>query len=411
MRKVILSIGVLATLAGCNGAGEKEFPERQYINLTKAEGEVVNTGNGFAFDLYREVAKENDGKTIFLSPLSAQAALIMAANGANGNTYDQIVKAIGFENYDAATMNSAFRKIIYGLKTVDTSVDFETANSIWIQNGFNIRKDYVSLLSDNFDAEASNVDFGSNAGVKKINEWCKDKTHGMIPTIMEEPNAALKFALVNALYFKGQWSLKFDKSNTREGYFKVLNRDSEKVDFMNKSGNYLYSESDEMQVCELPFGNEAYCMDILLPRKELDFSEFFSDFTYDDFQEYVNAFGSASVKIKIPKLDLDFDVDLTQALTRLGINDAFINGKAAFSNIYADDKDKNLHISMVLQKTALEMNEDGAKAAAVTEIGLAEADRPIHVDSAEFTADHPFMMLIREKSTSAILFIGAYTGR
>ena len=401
-------LGALAMLAGCHGNGNGDFPERQYIGLTRSESEVVNTGNGFAFDLYREVAAENDGKNLFLSPLSAQAALIMAANGAKGDTYNQIVKAIGFENYSADDVNSTFRKIIFGLQTVDTSVDFEFANSVWIKDDFKVKQDYVSLLADSFDAEAANVDFGSSDGINKINNWCKEKTHGMIPTIMDGPNADLKFALVNALYFKGQWSLKFDKSNTKEDYFTNIDGSRNLVDFMNKVDEYQYSESEEMQVCELPFGNKAYAMDFLLPRKNLDFNEFFSDFTFDDLDEYLSVFGTSDVTLKLPKLDLDFDVDLIPALSRLGINDAFIRGTADFSGIYAENKD--LFISIVHQKTALEMNEEGAKAAAVTHIGIGDTS-PGPVDQAEFIADHPFLFLIREKSTGAILFIGAYTGK
>ena len=404
-------IGALAMLAGCKGSGNIEFPERQYINLTKAESEVVNTGNGFAFDLYREVAKEYDGKNVFLSPLSAQASLLMAANGAKGDTYDQIVKAIGFENYSVDDVNSSFRKIVYGLQSVDTSVDFEFANSVWIDDSFQVRKDYVSLLDENFDAEASNVDFGSSDGVDKINGWCKEKTHGMIPAIMDGPNEDLKLALVNALYFKGRWSLKFDKSKTREDYFTDAYGSRNLVDFMNKTDQYRYSESDEMQVCELPFGNKAYCMDFLLPRKDLDFNEFFSDFTYDDLDEYLSVFGDADVTLKLPKLDLNFDVDLIPTLTRLGISDAFTWGKADFSGIYSDEKDKTLYIGIVRQKTVLEMNEEGAKAAAVTFTGMKGDTSPGPVDQAEFIADHPFLFLIRERSTGAILFIGAYTGR
>ena len=408
MKRTVLMLGALAMLAGCHGNGNGDFPERQYIGLTRSESEVVNTGNGFAFDLYREVAAENDGKNLFLSPLSAQAGLLMAANGAKGDTYNQIVKAIGFENYNADDVNSTFRKIIFGLQTVDTSVDFEFANSVWIKDDFKVKQDYVSLLADSFDAEAANVNFGSSDGINKINNWCKEKTHGMIPTIMDGPNADLKFALVNALYFKGQWSLKFDKSNTKEDYFTNIDGSRNLVDFMNKVDEYQYSESEEMQVCELPFGNKAYAMDFLLPRKNLDFNEFFSDFTFDDLDEYLSVFGTSDVTLKLPKLDLDFDVDLIPALSRLGINDAFIRGTADFSGIYAENKD--LFISIVHQKTALEMNEEGAKAAAVTHIGIGDTS-PGPVDQAEFIADHPFLFLIREKSTGAILFIGAYTGK
>ncbi len=404
-------IGALAMLAECKGNGNVEFPERQYINLTRAETEVVNTGNGFAFNLYREVAKDYDGQNIFLSPLSAQASLLMAANGAKGDTYDQIVKAVGFENYSVDDVNSSFRKIIYGLQTVDTSVDFEFANSIWVDDSFKVRQDYVTLLADNFDAEAANVDFGSSDDIDEINSWCKEKTHGMVPTIMDGPNGDLKLALANALYFKGQWSLKFDKSKTQEDYFTAIDGSRNTIDFMNKTDEYLYSESEDMQVCELPFGNKAYCMDFLLPRKDLDFNEFFSDFTYGDLDEYLSAFGTAEVKLKLPKLDLNFDVNLIPALSRLGISDAFIRGKADFSGIYSDNNDKNLYIGIVRQKAALEMNEEGAKAAAVTFTGMMTDASPGPVDQAEFIADHPFLFLIRERSTGAILFIGAYTGR
>jgi serine protease inhibitor len=401
-------LGALAMLAGCSGNGNGDFPERQYIGLTRSESEVVNTGNGFAFDLYREVAKENDGKNLFLSPLSAQAALLMAANGAKGDTYDQIVKAIGFENYSADDVNSAFRKIIFGLQTVDTSVDFEFANSVWIKDGFNVKQDYVSLLADNFDAEASNVDFGTDAGVGKVNNWCSEKTHGMIPTIMDGPDDNLKLALINALYFKGQWSTKFDKSNTQENYFTAIDGSRNKIDFMNQAEEFLYSESEDMQVCELPFGNKAYAMDFLLPHKDLDFNEFFSDFTYDDLDEYLSAFGTAQVILMLPKLDLEDDVNLIPALSRLGIKDAFIYGTADFTDIH---EPKELFIGIVRQKTALEMNEEGAKAAAVTSIGMYNDASPGPVDQAVFFADHPFLFLIREKSTGAILFIGAYTGK
>ena len=408
MKRTVLVLGALAMLAGCNGNGNGDFPERQYINLTRSESEVVNTGNGFAFDLYREVAAENDGKNLFLSPLSAQAALLMAANGAKGDTYNQIVKAIGFENYSADDVNSTFRKIIFGLQTVDTSVDFEFANSVWIKDGFNVKQDYVSLLADNFDAEASNVDFGTDAGVEKVNNWCSEKTHGMIPTIMDGPDDNLKLALINALYFKGQWSTKFNKSNTQEEYFTAIDGSRNKIDFMNQAEEFLYSESEDMQVCELPFGNKAYAMDFLLPHKDLDFNEFFSDFTYDDLDEYLSAFGTAQVILMLPKLDLEDDVNLIPALSRLGIKDSFIYGTADFTGIH---EPKELYIGIVRQKTALEMNEEGAKAAAVTSIGMYNDASPGPVDQAVFIADHPFLFLIREKSTGAILFIGAYTGK
>ncbi len=406
MKRILLMFAAVSALAACKGTGRTEFPERQYIALIRAEQEVVDSGNGFAFGLLEEVFRESEGRTVFLSPLSAQAALIMAANGAGGATYEQIVNTVGFGGYDLATVNGAFRKIIGGLQTVDSSVDFEFANSVWIRSGFAVKTDYVTLLQDNFEAETANVDFTLSSDIDRINSWCREKTHGMIPTIMDSPDPYLQLALLNALYFKGQWSKKFDRSDTKAGDFALLGGGVKQVDFMNKTEDFLYSESDEMQVCELHFGNTAYCMDFLLPREDMDFEKFFSTFTVADFDEYLNAFGTANVRLKLPKLKLESSTDLIPALSRLGITDAFVPDAADFSGMHESEE---LFIGILKQKAVLEMDENGAKAAAVTHVGMKETS-PGPVQSAVFEADRPFVFLIRERSTGAILFIGAYTG-
>ncbi len=401
-------LAALSALASCKGSVNTEFPERQFITLTRAEQEVVESGNGFAFDLLREVTKESEGKTVFLSPLSAQVALIMAANGAGGATYEQIVKAVGFDGYDQQTVNGTMRKIIGGLQTVDTSIDFEIANSVWIADGFDVNKDYVTLLKDNYGAESANVDFSLSSGINRINAWCRDKTHGMIPQIMDAPEPDLKLALLNALYFKGLWSYKFSRANTKKDDFTSPGGGKTQLDFMNQTEDFLYSESEEMQVCELPFGNKAYAIDFLLPRENIDFEDFFSTFTAADFNEYLNAFGTANVRLKLPKLKLEFGTALKPALSNLGIIDAFDRNSADFSLI---NESEGLFIGTVKQKAVFEMDEDGAKAAAVTHVGMLGDSSPGPVQSAVFEAVRPFVFLLRERSTGSILFIGAYTGR
>ena len=404
MRKILFVLMTLAAVVGCEKtpADDPVFPEKKDIVLTRAEQEILNSGGEFSFNLLREMYQSD--QQLFLSPLSAQAALMMVANGASGKTYEQIVKVIGYDRYSTEGLNAMYRKIVEGLTKVDTSTDFEMANSIWTAKGMNVNKTFQELLAENYDAESGEVDFLSQSEIDRINKWCDDKTHGMVPSIIDGPNGNLKLLILNALYFKGQWSHKFNKNQTSKDAFKSLSGKEVQLDFMRQTEGFSYYEDDELQFCALPFGNKGFCMDILLPRENVDFTDFIDHLDNKKFSACLARLQAAEVMLSIPKLKFEYECRLSEVLKKLGMSVPF-SPEADFSNI----NDKDLTISEVKQKTAFEMDEEGAKAAAVTSVGMANGVGG-QVTSVSFTADRPFVFSIRETSTNAILFLGTYTG-
>lgn len=403
MRKILFALVALAATIGCEKTATNEtvFPKRNDIVLTRTEQEILDSGGEFAFSLMKEMYKSDE--QLFLSPLSAQAALMMVANGASGETYVQITKAIGYDGYSLDELNAVYGKIVEGLRKVDTSADLEMANSIWTAKGMSVNKTFKELLADNYDAEASDVDFLSQSDIDRINKWCDDKTHGMVPSIISHPDENLKLLILNALYFKGQWSHKFNKNMTFKDEFKSLSGEEVQLDFMRQAEEFSYYVDDELQFCVLPFGNKGFCMDILLPRENVDFAGFIAGLNHKKFSDCLARLQTTEVMVSLPKLKFEYECQLSDVLKKLGMEVPF-SPEADFSNI----SNNELNISEVKQKTAFEMDEEGAKAAAVTSVGMENSIGPAAPVS--FTVDRPFVFTIRETSTNTILFLGTYTG-
>ncbi len=403
MKKILFVIAALAAAIGCEKTASDEtvFPKKNDIVLTRAEQDILASGGDFAFNLMKEMYKSDE--QLFLSPLSAQAALMMVANGASGETYEQIANVIGYDGYDLNELNSMYRKIVAGLRKVDTSTDFEMANSVWMAKGMSVNKTFKDLLAESYDAESGDVDFLSKSDIDRINKWCDDKTHGMVPSIISKPDKNLKLLILNALYFKGQWSHQFDKNMTTKDAFKSLSGKEVQLDFMRQTEEFSYHKDEELQLCVLPFGNGGFCLDILLPHENVDFTDFIASLDYRKFSDHLARLKTAEVIMSVPKLKFEYECMMSDVLRKMGMDVPFSSG-ADFSNI----SNNELRISEVKQKTAFEMDEEGAKAAAVTAVGIDNCAGP--VASVSFTVDRPFVFAIRETSTNSILFLGTYTG-
>ncbi len=402
---------MIAIMASCEKSDEKEmvpdeFPQREDIVLTRAEQEILNSGSDFAFQLLKETFDPKGN--VFLSPFSVQAAFMMAANGADGQTYDQITETIGYKEYSIDDVNSMYRKIVEGLRTVDTSTNLEMANSFWFTWDLDVKAGFKATLKDDYDAGSECVDFGSMDDINRINKWCDDKTHGMIPSILDEPNSNIRFMILNALYFKGQWRQKFDAESTRKGIFQTTTGMKTSIDFMNQTKLFNYYSDENLQLCELPFGNEAFCLDILLPKDGKDFSAFVKELNINRFNEYLTYAMLANVTLSVPKIRIAQKRSLVETLKNMGLTLPF-SAYADFRNI----SDESLFINEVLHKTSFDMTEEGAKAAAVTAITAMVAAGPgmkLEYPDVTFKADRPFVFVIREATSKAILFIGTFTG-
>ena len=409
MKKQLYAIIALTlTLCSCgknypDRDGKTVFDERVDIVLTRQQQAVVSTGNGFAFKFFSQLCKAEADKEVFISPFSLDAALCMLCNGAEGDTYSQITAALGFGDMDKDEVNGTYKLLIKALLEADSSTKFTIANAMWLNRQFPVRESYASTLRNSYNATVDNLDFSTSEALDAINSWTNRNTGGMIPTLFERLDPDWVWILANALYFKGVWSEKFKAENTRPETFHCLSGAELNVDYMHGEIPCLYAYSEELgaELCELPFGNKAFRLDILLPDSVIDFNQFVSGLSAEKWDAVTASLHSTEMYLIIPKMDVSYTGTDTfkESLQALGIQDAF-NAKADFSSLSSVPT----YVSDVIQKACFKMDENGAEAAAVTAMtGKMMSAGP----SNEFFADHPFVYAIRECSTGAILFMGA----
>lgn len=365
--------------------------------LTKAEEAVNASANSFGFDVYHSLYKEDQ---LLFSPLSASLALSMTAAGADGNTAKQMTKVLGFNDFTTDDVNGYYQKMVATLLTVDPKTVFEIANSLWISDKITVRKGFIDDARTYYSSEVFPADFASQATVDKVNKWCSDKTHGKIDSILDKPDPRMVMALMNALYFKGSWTHSFQAVN--EGKFKSISGNAVKMDMMHLTDELYYAEYDGFSMADLLYGNGAFSMKVILPGEKEDFAKAVKRFSAKTLDKLNEKATKENVSVTMPKFTFEDKSDLKDVLIALGMEDAFDSKKADFSKM-SDD----LYIGFVKQKTFIDVNESGTEAAAVTIVGMEKnsigGGTPKVIN---FIADRPFLFIIQENSTGAVLFIG-----
>ena len=414
---------------------EPQVPNPEDLLLTRSELDMVQQSNDFAFNLFREVTAEYgfvsprgcippddyDEKVArsnnILSPISIIYALGMLNNGATGETQQQINKVLGFADTGAEGINAFCRKMLSRAVCLDPDTKLNIANNIYFNSskGLTLNPVFLQLAKENYEAEPDIRDFHDGLTMDVINQWCSDHTEKMIEKVLDEDsfNPSIVSYLLNAIYFKGNWETKFEEENTVEEPF------GEPVDFgqygdlrpkvpmMHQTGSYLYWENDLCQAVMLPYGNESFVINILLPREGKRICNVLETLTASSWTEqYVWRGESAIVDLKLPRFEADTDLNLKGIMSRLGMPKAFTVA-AEFPNFC----DTETYIDLMKQVAKIKVNESGTEAAAVTIIGMAESagpePAPRHVT---FHATRPFLYVIRDQTSGAILFIGQYTG-
>jgi serpin B len=388
-------------LSSCQSVDLTPTPNpRKDIPLTRNELEMTASGNAFAFKFFKTITGNEERENVFVSPLSASIALSMTANGAAGSTLEEMKSVLGFKDHSTEEMNEYYKKLVKGLLTVDNSTILGIANSIWIKESFKVKQPFIDLNKNMYDAEVRNLDFASPKAVGVINQWCSDKTNKRITNILDniDPNARL--FLINALYFKGIWTNKFDKSNTSSGDFASISGKKSKVDMMRQECSTRFADDEGLQIAELPYGNEAFGMVILLPIGNQGINNVIDRLTPENWEKWMQQLSTCTIDLKLPKFKLEYSRELIKDLEEMGMTAPF-GSHADFSEM----SDADLSIGLVKQDTFVEVNEEGTEAAAVTVVGMFETSAGGH-QVIPFYVDRPFIYIIREKSTGAILFMG-----
>jgi serpin B len=392
-----------ALAAACGGADRFAPIEELPRPLTTAELQLVDADNRFAFKLFREVSmQEAAGANVFISPLSVGMALGMAYNGAGGTTRDAMQATLELGGMTLQEVNESYQSLIALLRELDPRVTFTLANSIWYREGIAVVPQFVDLNRQYFDAEVAALNFDDPASVDVINGWVDEATGGRIDEIVTPPIDPLTIMfLINAIYFKGDWTQQFDKDRTRPEPFFLPDGSETSVPMMSSEGEAsvrVHADADHT-VLDLWYGGRAYSMSIVVPRDPAAIDQLSRTVTQEQWNAWVAGLDSVETLIAIPKFTLEYDVSLNAVLEALGMEIAFDKDQADFTNLYAGPE--RAYISKVKHKTFVDVNEEGTEAAAVTSVEIGFTSAPQRV-----VVDRPFLFAIRENYSGTILFMG-----
>jgi serpin B len=397
-----VAASVLCCNYACNVADEPETEDiktAEPIELTTRQGEKVDADNRFTFNIFKEVSA-SQGANTFFSPLSLNIALGMLYNGASGETRTEMAEVLGLAGFTETEINDYYRKMSQALLTIDPLTELSIANSIWYREGLQVKKPFLDLNQQYFDAVVRALDFSKPDAAGIINQWCADKTKDRIKEIIESPIPDdVVMYLINALYFKSKWLFEFDKKNTKQDDFTQANGQKTKVNMMEQTSALPYYADDKLQCVEMPYGNQAFSMVAILPSNDMDIDNLIQYLDQTTWQNIINNLRNREVRLKLPRFKIECDILLNDPVYNVGMQRIFYGG---LNNI----SDANLFVSKIKQKTFVEVNEEGTEAAAVTVIEIKESYNPDTPQPIPFFANRPFLYLIKEKSTGVILFIG-----
>ncbi len=394
-----ICIGIMALMGACTSDQETPKPLTEEPPITLKKEEKVAKDNAFAFDLMRITRKHATETNVFISPLSVSMALNMTLNGAVGTTADEMRTALRETGYAMEDINEYNRTLREALLKVDPSTTIGMANSIWYRQEASVKEPFIQANRTYYDAEVKAVDFLSPATLSAINGWCAKKTNNKISKILEEiPEDAFMY-LINAIYFKGIWVSKFEKSNTRKDSFRQSDGTTQNVDMMFQISMFGYAEDDQCRYLEMDYGNKAFSMIVMLPNEGKTTRDVIEQLDNKHWDVITKGISPTLVQVYMPRFKAECKYGLEKKiLPEMGMNIPFTN-KADFSGITKYP----LYISEVIHKTFIEVDEEGTQAAAVTSVNTVVGESPASI---YFHINRPFVFAIREKSTGVILFIG-----
>ena len=392
MIKALSILVSLFMLGGCTMKGDTDVIKPSSGDIYSGDMSYeISSSYESDFDFMKYMPKDQN---YMISPFSIKMAMMMAANGANDYTQKEILSALGVSSIDE--YNQKANDIITRYNS-NKDVNLNVANSIWLNKteamGANFKDTYKKIISDFYKGVAREENADTIAS--KINDFIAKETNNKITNVLPtERPAGFLSALVNTIYFKGSFENQFDTANTKKDTFTDRNGNKSEIDFMNQTKHFGYYENDGVQMLKMNYSGRDIAMYILLndDDKDVDINDIISK------MEYKN------VSVSMPKFKTEFTKSFVDVLKQMGINIAFTN-VADFSNMFDNVE---VHISDVIHKTFIEVDENGTEAAAATVILMTKNSLPMPEEIKEFKANRPFTYFIRDEVSGEILFLGEY---
>ncbi len=403
----IALLAMAALLTGC-GEGDEQVESRKprSANL-KVEPKLVTAVNDFGIRLYRELAARPEN--VFLSPTSVQLALGMAYNGARGTTREAMAKALGYGTMTVDEVNKANSELLALLANPDPGIDLHIANAVWAKEGITYDAGFMQRCKDSFLAEPMTVNFQLPEAADKINGWVKTHTKDKIPQIVSaEAIRDAIMVLTNAIYFKAGWTDEFPAGATKDAPFTTGDGKQITVPMMERKARFEYLETDLFQMVRLPYQGRFVGMYILLPKQGKSLGDCVNKVGAAEWKTWTDSLTPRPGELKLPRFKTDYAVSLKQALSALGMAEAFDPTKADLNGILPPDAtSERVFISDALHKTYLSVDEQGTEAAAATAVIMTATSAPLPAEPFKMTVDRPFLLAIADKPTGVILFLGS----
>ena len=401
-----LSCILIVALAACGGnspttpTGATPALTALPRDLTSAERSVLGASNAFSFSLWKRVNLAQKDSNVFVSPLSASFSLGMAMTGTANQTFDDMRAALQFGTASLADIDAGYKSLIALLTSLDKTVTMEIANSIWYRNTFPFNQSFLDDGTNYFGATIKPLDFANvDASLSAINGWVNTQTKGKIPTIIDKIEPENVMFLINAIYFKGSWRERFNPALTQDGTFHAVGGD-QTVRLMNRHAKMLYAETATYQTVDLPYGDSAFTMTVVLPKTGTTVESLAASLDAASWQTLTSSLHTGDIDLVLPKVRMSWTRGLIPDLKGLGMLVPFADG-ADFTRM--STRGRELYISSVRQKTFVDINEEGTEAAAVTSTGISLTSAPI---TTVMRVDRPFVFAIRERLSGTVLFMG-----
>lgn len=375
---------------------------------------VVSGNTAFACDLYGQL--RNGDKNLFLSPYSISACLGMTRAGATGETAAQMDQVFHFpasglgEGFKAlgAAMEAPIVRDGYGRDAKEIpAYEIAIANRLFGQTGFAFKPAFLEQMRSSYGAGLEQFDITSDPGAARarINGWVEEQTKDKIKDLLPEgtPTPDTRLVLVNAIYFKSSWAEAFREHNTQDAPFHKADGTDVDARLMRRTGRYPYLGNDKIQVLEMPYRNGAMSMLVVLPRTRDGLEAIEATLDPATLEKTIRSLKSAKVAVSFPKFEFTSSFDLTRSLGAMGMQTAFDPKYAQFSGMTAEEP---LFIGLVVHKAFVAVDEAGTEAAAATAVAMRAGSAARPEEPVAFTADRPFLFLIRHRATGAILFLG-----
>ena len=358
-----------------------------------------NSQLDFSVKMFKTAAASDKGKNLLVSPLSANIALSMTANGASGNTLNEMQSVLNNE----ISINDSNNEFKNYLSYLSSTKELNYANSIWLKNDFSVNKEFLDINKNYFSSDVFSEPFDA-ATIKKINDWASEKTNGMIDNAIDDMSPAAIMYLINALSFDAKWENPYENPKDISRQIFTSYSKKEKTIEMMCSDEYEYIETKDATGFAKKYDGGKYSFIAVLPNQDVDIYAYVSSLSKENINEIITKKSNVEVKTFLPKFEYDYDAVLNSTLKAIGINDAF-NSNADFSNMVESKKNMGIFISEVLQKTHISVDTEGTKAAAITSVEMSKSAMPLD-DPKTVKLDRPFVYMIVDNQNNMPVFIG-----